>query len=387
MILLSLASRQIWPQVLAVAHLKPARLILLHSDDAAESKGPAQRLKRFFDDCGLVPKGGTRLELISDSDFDAVERRLDELQTFHRLPLSDCMVNFTGGNKLMATAAFRWAAKRGASAFYLERRNRFSRFVPRDGEMITHVETLDARCTDDLDPVALLRCQLDASEVQRPGQTIILNAAGGKLSEAEFARRIERGSDARPWLRIAGEADRDEKEGDPLEFAAAALLLKLGVRRVQRRLRLEVKSAQQVGTRRPHAEIDLLFTWGGRLWLVDCKDERPVEGLADHLRRILPRLPPQADELLDRIRGELAIGQTKAMKQDLIAVREAGGLLGNVVCIRKADLPDEVLQFAAHNNIAVVRKSELVQGFRNLLFPNRPADGGDVAILAAHFRK
>ena len=58
MTLLTLASKQIWPQVLAVARLKPKRLFLLHSADAAESKGPAQRLKRLFDKSGLVPQGG-----------------------------------------------------------------------------------------------------------------------------------------------------------------------------------------------------------------------------------------------------------------------------------------------------------------------------------------
>jgi len=44
MTLLSLASKQIWPQVLAVAHVKPERLVVLHSEDIPESKGPAQRL-------------------------------------------------------------------------------------------------------------------------------------------------------------------------------------------------------------------------------------------------------------------------------------------------------------------------------------------------------
>jgi hypothetical protein len=52
MTLLSHVSKQIWPQVLAVAHLKPERVLLLHSEDAAESKGLAQRLKRLFDDAG-----------------------------------------------------------------------------------------------------------------------------------------------------------------------------------------------------------------------------------------------------------------------------------------------------------------------------------------------
>jgi hypothetical protein len=386
MILLSLASKQIWPQVLAVALLKPDRLFLLHSEDPKESKDPAQRLKRFFDGSGLVPKGGTRLEPISDSDFDAIERQLDELQRSHQLSLAECIVHFTGGNKLMATAAFRWAA-RHAQACYLERRNQLTWFTAPDGKMVTRTEKLDGRLTDHLDAVALLRCQLDASEVERSGQTLTLNEAGKNLPEPDFLRRIHNGNGARPFLQIHGDADHDDKEGDALEFAAAAVLLKLGVHRVQRSLRLKVKSAQHVGTRLPHAEIDLLFTWDGRLWLVDCKDRMPAENLVDNLRSCLPKpLSPAAQELLARIQNELSISQTKVMKEDLLAVREAGGLLGNIVCVRKAELPEEVLQYARHNQIAIIRKSNLVEGLRNLLFPNRPADRCDLAALAAHFQ-
>lgn len=387
MILISLASKQIWPQVLTVAHLKPDRLFLIHSNDKTESQGPAQRLKRFFDNSGLIPKGGTRLEVVPDSEFNAIELALDTLQTSYQLPLDDCAVNFTGGNKLMATAAFRWSDRRGVKSFYLERRNLLTRFEPRDGDIHTRTETLDGHITDSLDPVALLRCQLDASEVERAGQTIELNEDGRGLPEADFFRRIQNGNDARPWLRVQGEADREPREGDRLEFASAAVLLKLGVLRVQRGLRLKVRSGQGIGTRLPHVEIDLLFTWAGRLWLVDCKDRMPAEDLVKKLRHHLPHpIDENADQLLGRIQEELAISQTKVMKEDLLAVREAGGLLGSVVCVRKAGLPEEVVQFARYNQIELVRKNNLVEGFRDLLSPNRPADTGDLAALPAHFK-
>jgi hypothetical protein len=312
---------------------------------------------------------------------------MDELQRSYQIPLADCVLNFTGGNKLMAAAAFRWAA-RHARAFYLERRNQLTWFTAPDGRMDTRTDKLDGHIADALDPVSLLRCQLDASEVQRPGQTITLNDAGQKVTEADLFRRIQNGNDARPWLRISGEADREEKEGDALEFATAAVLLKLGVQRVQRSLRLKVKSSQQTGTRLPHAEIDLLFTWGGRLWLVDCKDRMPAEDLAENLRRCLPRpLNSSAKSLLARVQQELSIGQTRMMKEDLLAVREAGGLLGNVVCVRKAELPDEVVQYARHNHIDVVRKRELLERLRSLLCPDRLASARDLASLAGHFAK
>src|SRR5437016_340923 len=107
MTLLSLASKQIWPHVLSVAHLKPERVFLLHSEDTVESKGPALRLKRFFDDSGLVPRGATHLETIPHDDFSAIESRFDEIIPKNQLNLEECLVNFTGGNKLMATAVFR----------------------------------------------------------------------------------------------------------------------------------------------------------------------------------------------------------------------------------------------------------------------------------------
>ncbi len=388
MTLLTLASRQIWPQVLTVAHLKPQRLFLLPSDDAQESRGPAQRLKRFFDHTQLVPPGGSRLELIPHDHFNALEQRFDDLAAQHRLNLGQCLLNFTGGNKLMATAAFRWAAKRSVRSFYLERGNTLTWFEPRDGELLTRTEHLNGHLTDTLNAVDLLRCQLDASELERPGQTLTLNNRGRAMPEAEFYKRADNGNPLQECLAVTGEADHESKAGDPLEFNAAAVLLKLGVPRVHRSLRLKVKSSRGVSSRRPHAEIDLLFNWHGRLWLVDCKDRLPAENLVPALRRHLPQtLNAQANELLQRIQDELTIGQTKVLKEDLLAVREAGGLLGTVVCVRKADLPEEVKQFAAHNDIRLVAKNDLVEAFRALLYPDRPPTPAALSTLVVHFHR
>jgi type III secretion system FlhB-like substrate exporter len=189
----------------------------------------------------------------------------------------------------------------------------------------------------------------------------------------------------RPLLAIGGEADRDPKEGDALEFATAGVLLKLGVARIQRRVRLKVKSGLHVGTRLPHAEIDLRFTWGGRLWLVDCKDRMPADNLAEGLRRMLPPLSSEQEKLFDRIRKELSINQTKVMKEDLLTVRETGGLLGQVVCVRKSELPEEVVQYARHNHIDVVQKNDLVAGLLRLLLPGRPAESEQLTGLARQF--
>lgn len=386
MTLISLASRQIWPQVLAALHLRPSHLALLHSDDADESRLPAQRLMKFFDKQGVVPAGGVALDAIPDADFGAIEKRLDSLAAAHSWNLSDCVLNITGGNKLMATAAFRWAARRSVRTFYLERRNRATWFDFRDGEIVTKIDQVDGHLADGIDPVALLRCQVDASEVEREGERLTLSEAGEAMPEEEFCKRIGNGNDPSPFLSFEGEADKDRKKGDALELATAAILLKLGVASVRRSLRLKVKSARGIGTRLPHAEIDLLFSWDGRLWLVDCKDRKPADSLIEGLRRELPRsLGDPAEQLLRRIGNELSIGQTKVLKEDLLAIRETGGLLGQVVCVRKSELPEEVVQFANHNRIELVQKAELTGRWRALLFPNRVPKRSDLEGLAKAF--
>lgn len=395
--LLSLASRQIWPHVLLVAHLKPQRLFLLHSENTAESRTPAQRLKRFFDQSNLVAKGNTSLVCVSDSDFSTIETQLDELQTNRQLLPSDCIVNFTGGNKLMATAAFRWAAKRGVRALYLERRNQLTWFEPRDGDVLTRNECVDGHLTDALDSLPLLRCQLDASEVDREGQRIELNSAARAVRDADFwkqlpsltAEQIER------WLTITGAGNREQNQGDGLELAVAAALLRLGVQQVRRSLRLKVHSAPGVSARLPHAELDLFFNFAGKLWVVDCKDRKPVTDLADGLRRISqPHTPAdrqQFDELFERLRDQLSISDTKVIKEDLLAAREIGGLLGETICVRRAALSPEVREFARRNHVHLIENCRQTHALREeitaILHPNTPASAESVTSLKHHFRK
>ncbi len=386
MILLALASKQTWPHLLAVAHLKPERLILLHSDHATESRGPARRMLKFFgpERSGLVPD--IRCEEIPHDDFDAIEKKLDSLAADHRLNLGQCAINFTGGNKLMATAAFRWAARRGVTAFYLERGNVLSWFEPRDGDVVTRTEKLDGHVTNDLDPVDVLRCQIDSSEVERTGENVTLNETGQKTELAEFERLQQNGADLKRFLDVTDFTGEGPTTGDPLEYNAAAIVLKLGVGSVRRSLRLKVKTGTGVSSKRPHAEIDLLFNWNGRLWLVDCKDRKAPENLLDRLpTQLLKSTDPNICSVLGRIRDELKIGQTKVLKEDLIAAREMGGLLGQIVCVRKSELPDEALEYALGNRMEVVLKRDLVSRWRALLNPEAKPDKADLTGLVAKF--
>ena len=375
--LLSLASRQVWPHVLAVAHLKPERLTLLHSSDAEESRKPAERLKKFLENrSSFLEKGGTDLVEIPHDRFEAIGDRLDELVGENR---PDTVLNFTGGNKLMATAAFRWADESGIRSFYLERGNQITWFERGRNESATRTELLDGNITNNLDPVALLRCQLWSSEVEREGAELTLKSGGRHLAKEGLLRKAF--SEPMALMDSEGLADRKEKAGDRLELAAAAVLLHLGVTKVRRSLRLKVHSATGAGPL-PHAEIDLLFNWNGKLWLVDCKDRKPEVELVHGLRRELPNLlKPAAEHLLSRLEDELQISPVKVLKEDLVAINDMAGLLGQVVCVRKSALPDEARAYAQRNRIDVVLKSDLYDGLHRLLHGDRPASPDQLARL------
>lgn len=372
MILLTLASKQIWPQVLAVAHLKPSQVFLLHTSDFGESEGPAERLKTLFDTARLVPRGGTKLESIPHDDFAGIAGHLDALTSKHKLNLAECRLNFTGGNKLMATAAFRWASRRGVQAFYLERGNIITWFEPGEGEARTRLERLDGHASDHLDPLDLLRCQLDASEVERGGEILALNQLGLTTPRAEIERLLLNGANPLEFLVQARKVNARAADGDRLEFISAIHLLKAGVNGIRRSVRLKVKPRQ--GTQvplPPHAELDLLFNHGGRLWLVDCKDRKPAEDL---VRGLWPFILPkerasgsEAGRLIARIADDLAISQAKVLKEDLVAIREIGGLLGRTVCVRRKPLPPEVEEYARLNGIALVYKDSLGSSLAALL--------------------
>lgn len=371
MTLISLASKQIWPQVLAVAHLRPQRLLLLHSEDDAESRRPALRLKRLFDDCGLLPKGATSLGLIPHNDFNAVSEYLDQLAATQRLNLGDSRLNFTGGNKLMATAAFRWAARRSVTACYLERGNVLTWFEPGEGLARTRSEDLDGHATDSLDPLSLLQCQLEASEVERDGEILALNQRGLQHSVQELERLLLSGADPLSFLVQANPVSQTRAKGDRLELITALYLLKNGVNGLRRSVRLKVRPDKGMKMNLPHAELDLLFNHGGRLWLVDCKDRKPAEDLVAGLWPFLGSKHKghgsPASRLIGRIGAELAMSQAKVLKEDLVAVREIGGLLGRTVCVRRQPLPPEVEEYAKRNGIVVIYKSALPTAVPQLL--------------------
>lgn len=386
MTLLSLASKQSWPQVLGFLHLnpRPDRLVLLHTDEEGESAGPARRLKEFFLNQQLLPEGAVELVRVPHDHFGNLVECL--AATAERLGLdeSNCRVHFTGGNKLMALAAAEWCRLAGTPCFYLERDLRVFPFLPRGTDLLPQESfQLDPHLARAIEPLALLRCQLGSAEVIGSGQRLTLNERGRDLPEHEIAPLLRTDGDFRKFL-AWDVPEPDDNPGFALEFATAVALLRLGVPVVQRSVRLVPKVLR--GSRREEGELDLVFNWGGKLWVVDCKDRRSAENKVGQLRTEIHRqLTPdnRLTELLDRLGEELRARDLHPLKEDLLAVAEVGGLLGRAICVRRAPLPLQAAEFAKSRKLPVVLKDRLIADLRPILFPNEPASLDQLRSLAA----
>lgn len=378
-ILLSLASRQAWPHVLTTAHLSAQRVVLLHSSNDGESSRPATRLKAFFDSEKTNGHGPDRTDLreIPSDDFVAIKHRLSE--TIHELDLDKrkMVVNFTGGNKLMATAAYEWARDNGLPACYLERGNVLFSFTfdaPGAEPVIRH-ERLDAHLLRHGDAIALLRAQLDESVIRSKGERLTLQPARRAITQFEIKSIVSAllsvRTDAADLMidkhLVRTNSPNRQVSGDRLEYAAAIALLGLGVPAVYRGVELRDESINNV-----QSETDLVFNWGGRLWMVDCKDKISVNQKLLKLTARMRSLGYDVAKLskeLDALKDQLTDTDKRLLKEDILHISEMGGLLGSAIAVRRSEVSDDVIAFAANRRtkVEIVYAKEMVDRFRGLL--------------------
>ncbi len=385
MTLLSIASKQIWPQVLGFLRFNPPpeRLVLFHTTEEGESAGPARRLKEFFVGQRLLPEQAVELVRVPHDHFGNIVEALRATADRLGLDESNCRFHFTGGNKLMALATTEWCRRSGSPCFYLERDLRVFPFLPRGTDFLPQESLqLDPHLARDIEPLALLRCQLGSADVIGQGQRLTLNERGRKLPEKEIGPLLKKNDDFQKFLGW-DVLEPEDKPGFALEFAAAVTLLKLGVPVVQRSVKLVPKIFG--GSGRHEGELDLVFNWEGKLWVVDCKNRLSAESRVGKLRtEILRQLTPDQRlmDLLDNVEDELRERDLHPLKEDLLAVAEAGGLLGRAICVRLSPLPPQAREYARSRNMEVASKDRLLADLRTILFPKQPASVEQLKSLA-----
>ncbi|MBI4657920.1 MAG: DUF1887 family protein [Verrucomicrobia bacterium] len=356
--LLSLASKQVWPHVLVVSHLRPERLILLHSSEAEESEKPARRLRDFFIKSGLLSGSSIQTVRIPHDDMRQVESICREIRG--KAKDASWLTHFTGGNKLMATGAFLDAIRNKVPACYLERGNRLFWFKVENRDLTTSSEKIDGHIADKLDALDLLLCQMSHTELSGRGEKLQLRE---DVSTESFHKQLL--TNAHSFFTSRRRPASEPQRGDSLEYAVAAIALWRGVKSVYRSVGI-----REAGTTKEQTDFDVVFNYGGKLWLVDCKDRTTHRAKFTKVRHFIDKKRDGADAIfrsLQQLENEAEATHYIWLKQAILDVQRAGGLLGKVVFVRKSVLPAEVMQFAADLGVPVLTKETLYSGLQELL--------------------
>lgn len=356
-VLLLLASRQAWPNIISVLHFAPETVVLLHTQNEDVSGGPALRLKRFLESSGLAAR--CMLHPIPEDDYHAIGRALENLPPDFMQP--GTALGFNAGTKLLAVACFDWARSRQLQAFYLEDDNELQRFDFSSTPARVATDHPDLSACDSLDALELVRCQLSASEILYPGSLVevgqphFLDLSPERFQSSAFAQSSD-------WLRFRGGREAPQKEGDRLEYAVAATALRLGARQV--RLGIEL-APSQAPNRSGHTlgELDVVFTLRGRLWVVECKDRKLPKialGPAGRDPRLAARIKAELRRWFER-------SQTKNIKEHLLTAHDAGGSLGRLIFVSRPSPSPDVLAFARSVRVGLAWKDQLFRSMESLL--------------------
>ncbi len=373
--LFTIVSGQVMPQIKTVTHLRPKRLVLLHSK-APESEGTASRLKTFFDSDHFqhhlaLPKDAQWscvLKEIPDNDYTAICNRVSLILTENKS--DDVMLNFTGGNKLMSTGAFAAASALGVPCCYLERRDELSSLIPKDGTLLTTTEKINRDACDGLDAIEVMRCQGGGALEIKADRVLVATSKLAECAQSEVQRRLTADQSLIEFLGVQHGIPiplAGNQAGDSWELNTAAAILFCGVRQVCHSVHL--RSAQTELN-----ELDLVFLRHGVIWVVECKDRVGAGGVLRNVknalnmaqRRIDHRLYQSAENGLRDLKKRLSIAPLHQLSSKLNAARTFGGLLGRTL-FAPLSIGEGLVEHAKALNIDLIVKSRALKDLAALL--------------------
>lgn len=364
--LLLLTNQELWPGIICTSHFKPENVILLHGNTPAASKEPACRLQKFLLKANLV-QSSELLEL-PDDDFVGIQKKLDG-----RCASESVAVGFNGATKLMAVACFDWAMKKGHQALYLETDNEIQRFESTGGKVVCQRENADLSGLSSLNPVETVCSHLHRSEIRIAPTILTLTERGRKLPISNALETMERcikagrwdgpaliSRDGEEWQPVSAEF---EAAGERFELVVALALLKLGIEQIAHSVQLSALASKEEN--HLHAELDLVFISGGRLWVVECKDHEKIEKkgrrLCDSLRKNarINNLEDDEQDLIDELGGMISRKYKKTLKERILAAQECGGALAEVIFAVRDEPKGDVREFAVLHGIHIARRASL----------------------------
>lgn len=358
--LITIASEQIWPQIIVVDQLKPKNLIILHSGDQKRSVSPANRLQAFVQRENWCVAKIVPFDELHTESIQTVIGSLTAQERTH--------IHLTGGTKLMSISLLTTAIDRGLPAWYFDGKQLF-RLAPETGFQPKSVAVDDPFTRiDSIDPLSLILIQEEADLIADAG---FLFCASSKLQETGLQSLASYPHERIHELLITNDGKHPpscQNKGQALELRTAAILLKLGVPV----LRLGIKTKPQPDASSDQ-EIDIVFFRKGRLHLVECKNRKGEQKLTQVIENALAQkfggkrnIPPQLFTALKRIDNASNSTKSDAIFSDLYHAQRLGGMTGRVVRIT-ASASEHEKQIAAANGVTVIETRNLEHDLAQLL--------------------
>lgn len=358
--LITIASEQIWPQIIVIDQLKPKNLIILHSGDQKRSVSPANRLQAFVQRENWCDAAMQPFDELHTESIQTVIGSLTAQERTH--------IHLTGGTKLMSISLLTTAIDRDLPAWYFDGKQLFilapeTGFQPRAvavGDPFTRIDAID--------PLSLILIQEEADLIADAG---FLFRASRKLEETGLQSLASYSHDKLHELLITNDGEHPpacQNKGQALELRTATILLKLGVPL----LRSGIKTKPQPDASSDQ-EIDIVFFLNGRLHLVECKNRKGEQKLVHVIENALAQkyggkrnIPPQLFTALKRIDNAANSTKSDAIFSDLYHAQRLGGITGRVIRIT-ASASDHEKQIAAANGVTLIESKNLVNDLAQLL--------------------
>lgn len=355
--LITIASEQAWPNINAILHYRPEKLVLLHTNDIKRSQEPAIRLKQFCQRNNLVGESDVRLDEIPSNSLNGIIEKLDAVKCDWGLNGENTMVNLTGGTKFMGVALYAFSLQNNSiQCVYFERDKIYSLHKSDNGN-IQELETLPPDLANVIDPYEIAICHLDRDfvvqgELLKPGPALLTS------NEAYIQQQIKN-------LNFSGLIDpvpQIQSDGDGLEYKAAVWLMKTGAKMVRRSMKVRRPSSQTKKGKGPQEqEIDLVFNHGGqRLHFVECKDRKntPAE-LFDQLCKCLSNRSEANKIRIGKVRTALKESLLSQFRDDLFYAKKLSGLAAQTVWIHRHNLDPHSEEFCKDEGICVISRDTL----------------------------
>lgn len=341
-VLVTIASEQIWPQIVPFYIVKPERVVILHSANLAKSKKPAKRLADFF-------RGGEA----SASRVNVILREMSELDypDFINDDISDSdevYVNLTGGLKTMSIMLHSWAMINKAQEFYINEKNKIQWFLFENGvfqlDRQEDIPEAVMREINEIDPLSIAKLYYGAEHI----------SGDGLVRSEDDIRSIFRNSKTPSY-----------KTGAKLEEELLYFFLDLfkndksfGLKNCKLRHSVRLRSENSDND---NEEIDILLNYNCSLIIVECKMRKKIRNLYHSYRQMIANCYNGQDvanedafnKLMTKIKSDISDNKFLQYKADLFSARLLSGLKARVIWVTTSiqQQPKALEMFCTEHNI------------------------------------